>query len=69
LAYFFHQQAVASVRAHGEQQGALQHLLQRRFVAAHGQGQVARIKLQGVRRGVERGGPVKQHAVAVCVGG
>ena len=69
LANLFDQQAVAAVGAHGEQQGALQHVLQRRFVAAHRQRQVARVKQQAVGGGAEAGGAVKQHLVAGLVRG
>ena len=64
LTHLLHQQPITPVRAHSEQQGALQHALQGRFIAAHRQAQIARIKLQAVLRRLKHRGPVKQHTVA-----
>ena len=69
LAHFFYQQAVAAVGAHGEQQGALQHVLQGGLVAQHRQGQVARVKQQAVRRRRKARRAIKQHLVAGLVRG
>ena len=67
LAHALHQQTVAPVGAHGEGQGALQHVLQRSFISAQRQGQVARVKVNRRAVGVERGATRKQHRISRLV--
>jgi acyl-CoA synthetase (NDP forming) len=59
LTHFFNQQAIAPVGAHSQQQCAIEHVLQRCFIAAYGQLKIAPVKLQAVVLGFKCGGSIE----------